>query len=89
MRVEEEVPEGRFIVEYVGKICSNNEANSKENDDYLHDIDTAEEGDQFCVDSFKYGNVSRFINHNCNPNLESFRVFYDHHVLFGNFFEFG
>jgi [histone H3]-lysine9 N-trimethyltransferase SUV39H len=27
-----------------------------------------------CLDSFFYGNESRFINHSCDPNVQSFNL---------------
>ncbi|CAI7814034.1 unnamed protein product [Closterium sp. NIES-54] len=33
----------------------------------------------FCLDAKRMGNVARFINHSCNPNLFVQCVFYDHH----------
>lgn len=42
---------------------------------YLFDLDY-DKGDQnlFTVDAFKYGNVSHFINHSCDPNLIVYNV---------------
>ncbi|GAB2294218.1 hypothetical protein Dimus_028436 [Dionaea muscipula] len=37
--------------------------------------DVAEEG--YTIDAAKYGNVARFINHSCNPNLYAQNVLYD------------
>ncbi|CAI5506064.1 unnamed protein product [Closterium sp. Naga37s-1] len=33
----------------------------------------------FCLDAKRMGNVARFINHSCNPNLFVQCVFFDHH----------
>lgn len=30
---------------------------------------TMKNGPEFCIDASKFGNVSRFINHGCEPNL--------------------
>ncbi|XP_060181482.1 histone-lysine N-methyltransferase, H3 lysine-9 specific SUVH5-like isoform X2 [Lycium barbarum] len=44
--------------------------------------------DGFTLDAAKYGNVGRFINHSCSPNLYAQNVMYDHgdrrvpHVMF-------
>jgi len=32
------------------------------------------EGNLFCVDAMHYGNVSRFFNHSCNPNVAIYTV---------------
>lgn len=37
-----------------------------------------QDGEYFCIDARYYGNVSRFINHLCNPNLLPIRVYVDH-----------
>ena len=37
-----------------------------------------QESDTFCIDAARYGNVSRFINHLCEPNLVPVKVFVDH-----------
>lgn len=37
-----------------------------------------QQADNFCVDANKYGNCSRFINHLCDANLYTIRVFTDH-----------
>ena len=42
---------------------------------YLQDTDT------FCIDARKYGNVSRFINHLCEPNIIPVKVFIEHQDL--------
>jgi len=40
-----------------------------------------QETDTFCIDAARYGNVSRFINHLCEPNLVPVKVFVDHQDL--------
>lgn len=35
----------------------------------------------YCIDARFYGNVSRFINHHCEPNLVPVRVFMSHQDL--------
>lgn len=36
---------------------------------------------QFCIDAKYYGNVARFFNHSCAPNVVPIRVFHDHQDL--------
>lgn len=38
------------------------------------------EHDLYCIDGGRYGNISRFINHSCEPNTIPTRVFVDHQV---------
>ena len=36
-----------------------------------------QDGETYCIDARKYGNVARFINHLCEPNLVPVKVFVD------------
>lgn len=38
-------------------------------------------GEVYCIDAQFYGNVSRFMNHLCEPNLFPVRVFTKHQDL--------
>ncbi|KAF1462957.1 Histone-lysine N-methyltransferase EHMT1, partial [Pygoscelis antarcticus] len=40
-----------------------------------------EDGEVYCLDARFYGDVSRFINHLCQPNLIPVRVFMSHQDL--------
>jgi len=41
-------------------------------------LDTIEQNTApYCIDAMAFGNVSRFINHSCNPNLENYQIFVD------------
>ncbi|KAI1900541.1 hypothetical protein AGOR_G00050990 [Albula goreensis] len=80
VRVLQDVPRGTFVCEYVGEIISDAEADVRENDSYLFSLDS-KVGDMHCVDARFYGNISRFINHMCEPNLIPIRVFTIHQDL--------
>uniref|UniRef100_A0A182Y4A6 Histone-lysine N-methyltransferase n=1 Tax=Anopheles stephensi TaxID=30069 RepID=A0A182Y4A6_ANOST len=67
------IPKGSFLVEYVGEILSDEAANHRVDDSYLFDL-----GNGFCIDASAYGNVSRFFNHSCQPNVSPVSVYYDH-----------
>ncbi|MEQ2177885.1 hypothetical protein GOODEAATRI_008312, partial [Goodea atripinnis] len=41
--------------------------------------------DQYCIDARFYGNISRFLNHMCEPNLFACRVFTTHQDLRFNY----
>ncbi|XP_031634289.1 histone-lysine N-methyltransferase Su(var)3-9-like isoform X1 [Contarinia nasturtii] len=75
VRTERAIAKGQFICEYVGEIISyeETERRGKEYDavgrTYLFDLDFNEKDNPYTVDAAKYGNVSRFINHSCDPNL--------------------
>ncbi|KAL4623291.1 histone-lysine N-methyltransferase EHMT1-like isoform X1 [Arapaima gigas] len=76
----QDIPEGTFVCEYVGEIISDAQADIREDDSYLFNLDN-KVGDVYCVDARFYGNVSRFINHMCEPNLFPVRVFTTHQDL--------
>lgn len=40
-----------------------------------------QDGELYCIDARFYGNVSRFLNHHCEPNLVPVRVFMSHQDL--------
>lgn len=75
VRTERAIAKGQYICEYVGEIISHEESErrGKEYDavgrTYLFDLDFNGKDNPYTVDAAKYGNVSRFINHSCNPNL--------------------
>nr|XP_034366817.1 histone-lysine N-methyltransferase SUV39H2 isoform X2 [Arvicanthis niloticus] len=70
-----------FVMEYVGEVITSEEAERRgqfydnKGITYLFDLDY--ESDEFTVDAARYGNVSHFVNHSCDPNLQVFSVFID------------
>lgn len=76
----QKIKEGSFVVEYVGEVITDKEAErrGKQYDavgrTYLFDLDYNPGDCPFTVDAGYYGNVSHFINHSCDPNLEVFAV---------------
>lgn len=74
-----EIPQGSFVCEYTGELISDTEADARDDDDYLFDLDCKENAHElFCIDAKHYGNISRFINHSCEPNVFPIRVFIHH-----------
>ncbi|XP_046738026.1 histone-lysine N-methyltransferase EHMT2 isoform X1 [Diprion similis] len=71
---------GTYVCEYVGEIISDSEADHREDDSYLFDLDNRD-GETYCIDARRYGNLARFINHSCAPNLLPVRVFVEHQDL--------
>lgn len=70
------VPSGRFIAEYTGEFLDKIESRrrakkySGAQGTYLFDLDYIDKGKvPFSIDATHKGNVARFINHSCNPNL--------------------
>nr|CAD7408268.1 unnamed protein product [Timema poppensis] len=91
VRILRPIPKGTYVCEYIGDIVhdvdryigeaiTDVEADHREDDSYLFDLDN-KDGETYCIDARHYGNVSRFINHMCVPNLIPVKVFVDHHDL--------
>ena len=83
VKAMERIPSGSFVVEYVGEVITSDEAEERgkkydaEGRTYLFDLDFNSGGDDnpYTVDAAFYGNLSHFINHSCDPNLNIFNVF--------------
>jgi histone-lysine N-methyltransferase SUV39H len=74
----ENIPIGKFIMEYTGECLDEKEARKrsrvyeKEGMTFLFDLDYNENGQaSYSIDATYQGNISRFINHSCNPNLQT------------------
>lgn len=44
-------------------------------------VSPPQDGEVYCIDARYYGNISRFINHLCDPNIIPVRVFMLHQDL--------
>ncbi|KAI7898435.1 uncharacterized protein BX663DRAFT_524706 [Cokeromyces recurvatus] len=79
------IPKGTFIEEYIGEVITIEEGDrrgilyDKLKCSYLFDMDFARDelNTKYVIDSFVLGNVSRFFNHSCSPNLDVYAVYYD------------
>lgn len=66
--------EGQFICEYVGEIIAYDEAERRgakydaAGRTYLFDLDMNSSDNPYTIDAAHKGNVSRLINHSCDPN---------------------
>jgi histone-lysine N-methyltransferase SUV39H len=89
VRAIEMIPAGTFVDLYHGEIITDEEADERYKTVYkgdwrslyLFDLDfSADAGTKadYTVDAYRYGSVSRFFNHNCNPNLLIAPCFIDH-----------
>ncbi|CAA22283.1 Histone-lysine N-methyltransferase, H3 lysine-9 specific [Schizosaccharomyces pombe] len=84
-------PAGTFITCYLGEVITSAEAAKRDknyDDDgitYLFDLDMFDDASEYTVDAQNYGDVSRFFNHSCSPNIaiysavrnHGFRTIYD------------
>ncbi|KAG0741974.1 hypothetical protein G6F57_010015 [Rhizopus arrhizus] len=85
VRTTQTIPKGTFIEEYIGEVITTEECDKRgsfydeHGCSYLFDMDFAqgELPTKYAIDAFIMGNVSRFFNHSCSPNLEVFAVYYD------------
>ncbi|KAJ2820815.1 hypothetical protein GGI24_004377 [Coemansia furcata] len=77
---------GAFVAEYVGEVITTDEAESRGFKDkpqgltYLYDLDREfvnEIGD-FSIDAKTHGNISRFFNHSCEPNMRTCSIYIEH-----------
>lgn len=80
VRALRDIPRGTFICEYVGELISDLDADQRADDSYLFDLDN-KDGETYCIDARNYGNIARFINHLCEPNLVPVKIFVDYQDL--------
>lgn len=79
VRTTEHIRKNTFVMEYIGEIITTEEAErrglvyDRQGSTYLFDLDYVE--DVYTVDAAHYGNISHFLNHSCNPNLQVYNVF--------------
>lgn len=85
IRAAEPIPRGTFVCEYIGEVVKGDEAikiaerESKAGCSYLFDIASQIDREkvqtagaiEYMIDATRSGNVSRFINHSCSPNLST------------------
>lgn len=77
VKTEKPIFKGEYVCEYVGEVITSEEADRRgkvydsQGRTYLFDLDYTEDGQAaYTVDAAHYGNVARFINHSCQPNLQ-------------------
>lgn len=80
VRTLEKIKKGTFVMEYVGEVITNEEAEQRgkaydaAGRTYLFDLDYDEKECLYTVDATYYGNVAHFMNHSCDPNLVVYGV---------------
>lgn len=75
------IPQGTFIMEYTGEVIGQEESilRGQKYDEiglsYLFDLDYNDNSEAtYTIDAFKCGNLSRLINHSCDPNCRIWPV---------------
>ena len=81
-----DVPTGCFICIYVGNLYTDEEAEKQGKnygDEYLAELNCMNhyEGDVYVMDGKSNGNIARYINHSCDPNVYVQYCFVDTHDL--------
>ncbi|KAJ4715021.1 histone-lysine N-methyltransferase SUVR5-like [Melia azedarach] len=88
VRTGQAILRGTFVCEYIGEVLDDQEANKRRSrygregcsyvftvDSHINDMGRLIEGQvRYVIDATKYGNISRFINHSCLPNLVNHQV---------------
>ena len=73
VRAVDAIPNGAFVTKYAGEVVSLIEADKRPMT-YLFDLsahlDSSDNEFTYVVDASQYGNITRFINHSCDPNCE-------------------
>ncbi|KAF9218141.1 SET domain-containing protein [Gyrodon lividus] len=80
-----DIPEGKVLGTYTGMLVRREDVENlpDEHQGYLFDLDGTEVrdaenfGGRYTVDSYAYGNWTRFVNHSCSPNMQVYSVVYD------------
>ena len=82
---------GGFIREYVGEVLGSKEFRHRvkqyARDQHRHYYFMALNADEI-IDATQKGNISRFINHSCDPNSETQKVIVCHSMIFVSKFNF-
>ncbi|GFT34149.1 histone-lysine N-methyltransferase EHMT2 [Nephila pilipes] len=79
VRTLKDLSKGTFVCEYVGEVISEDEISRRADDSYFFDLESR--AIEHCIDGRFFGNIARFINHSCDPNLVCIRVFVEHQDL--------
>ena len=83
------LPKNTFVCEYAGEIFRYTDNQAREeaydrsgHDEYILPFNVTgvkkNDKDRLAIDATRKGNVARFLNHSCDPNLRKVEVFVDH-----------
>jgi len=85
VRAKEFIKKSTFVAEYTGEIIKTSCVSDRikkdpERSHYIFDIDIL--GDpEYSIDAYEKGNISHFINHSCDPNLEVYCAQCDYYEM--------
>ncbi|XP_078454900.1 histone-lysine N-methyltransferase SUV39H2 [Lampetra fluviatilis] len=83
VKTMQKIKKNSFVMEYVGELIPSEEAErrgviyDRAGTTYLFDLDFC--NDDYTVDATFYGNISHFVNHSCEPNLQVYSTFINNH----------
>ena len=84
------LPKNTFVCEYAGELFRYYKENDKREAEYDHSKHgeyiipfnaVGKKDNRLAIDATKRGNVARFLNHSCSPNLNKVEVFVEHKGL--------
>ncbi|KAJ2702700.1 hypothetical protein FB645_004187 [Coemansia sp. IMI 203386] len=83
VRTRRIIYKGEYVCRYTGELITFEESTLRdlEQTTYLFDLDheiPRKLDNHYAIDACKYGNVSHFLNHSCDPNLEIRAVYINH-----------
>ncbi|KAM6564465.1 hypothetical protein CsatB_024463 [Cannabis sativa] len=85
--MDEEAEKRAGYDDYLFDIGKNHDSNTSI-DEGLNNCEDVDDDSGFTIDAAEYGNVGRFINHSCSPNIYAQKILYDHedesipHIMF-------
>lgn len=88
LAVSQPLEKGAFVIEYVGEVLRNDQYDARKRTydkaGFVHAYFMRMSGSEV-IDATCYGNVARFINHSCAPNLETQKWTVDGEIAIGLF----
>ncbi|CAJ0586365.1 unnamed protein product, partial [Mesorhabditis spiculigera] len=83
VRTPFDIPKNAYVGEYVGEVLTSEEADHPSRRTiYQHNLTGTHEvlgKGPLVIDSQHFGNITRFINHSCDPNVSTRPVIWSHH----------
>lgn len=67
------IAKGTFVTEFLGELISEEETEARGRTTYMYGLNSGDEG-YATIDAEHFGNLSRFINHSCDPNTGTWHV---------------